>query len=136
MSKHVHTVFRYRGAASVSGVALVGSWDEWAEQMAMKRDDTDVTLWELARELEPGHFTFKFVVDGKWTTGKEYPVEADGFGGGNNVVEVAAEPKGEETSEHETNGTMEMEDGEDDEKLGMADGKEEMKGEDSGCVVC
>lgn len=137
MCKHAHTVFRYRGTVDVSAVALVGSWDEWAEQTAMKRDGTDKTMWELAKVLEPGHFTFKFVVDGAWTTGKEYPVEADGFGGENNAVDIATEQKeGEHTPQHETDGTVETENGEDGAKRPITEGKEEMEEEDNRCVVC
>lgn len=141
MSKRACTAFRYCGGADVSAVALVGSWDEWTEQLGMKRAEADGTQWEITKDLEPGHFTFKFVVDGTWTTGTEYPVEADGFGGENNAVDVVVATKSEGTNEDELNGTMETEEEEEDGRLGKVEGMEDLKEElqeeqSSVCVVC
>lgn len=143
MSKRVPTVFCYRGAGDVSTVSLVGSWDEWKEQMAMKRDEADTSKWEVTMDLNPGHFTFKFVVDGSWMTLAEYPAEADGFGGENNVVDVVIPTTNEEAPDKETSETVETEEEEEEEEeedggnAGKTEVKDELKKEEnSGCVVC
>ncbi len=60
-------VFRLNGFASARNVFLVGSFNEWREnQLPMKRTATG---WELPYVLGPGNYTYRFLVDGKWTNG-------------------------------------------------------------------
>lgn len=40
-------------------------------------------------KLEPGNYSYKFIVDGKWVWQDDADKKEDGFGGFNNILEVA-----------------------------------------------
>lgn len=90
MKGNVSTEFRYSGAAHISTVTVVGSWDGWKHQTPMKSDG-ERGVWQAKKELPVGIVSFKFVVDGQWTTSRDYGVQDDGFGGVNNTMEVVME---------------------------------------------
>lgn len=63
----------------------------------MQADESET--FRRAVALEPGSYTYKFVVDGEWETDKENPVqEPDGFGGTNAVLKLSRERRKAATS--------------------------------------
>jgi len=48
--------------------------------------------FELQKQLNPGRYNFKFIIDGTWTCSRDYPISNDGDNE-NNVLEVAYETK-------------------------------------------
>lgn len=53
-------------ATTARGVFVSGTFNEWHPALfPLDRDDTG--LWSGWIELAPGHYEFRFVVDGAWT---------------------------------------------------------------------
>jgi 1,4-alpha-glucan branching enzyme len=79
--------FTFAGAAT--SVALAGEFNQWsttADPMARQPDGT----WTITRQLAPGTYGYKFVVNGTtWKQDEANPQSTDdGFGGKNSVVTV------------------------------------------------
>jgi len=62
--------------SSASWVAIKGSWDNWKEQIALKRvkSGQDSANFYVALKIAPGNYQFKFIVDGQWTLSPDYPI--------------------------------------------------------------
>lgn len=75
-------------------VLLSGSFNGWASTQDKADVLTDAAgsgVWSLEKALPTGVYQYKFVVDGKWMADAANPNQtADGFGGKNSVIEVAA----------------------------------------------
>lgn len=80
--------FYYEGSAN--SVMLAGSFNNWQAEPMKKTGNKFV----LVKNLPPGRYEYKFIVDGNW---KEDPLNPnkkdDGYGGFNSVVEVKGEAK-------------------------------------------
>ncbi len=86
--KPVHT-FEYRTTATAATVCVTGSFNGWNGASDPLARDAKTGTWRLARAMEPGRVTYKFVVDGKWIPDPSNPNrEPDGFQGFNSIVEL------------------------------------------------
>ncbi len=93
--------FKYQPVISgIKSVHLAGSFNSWNPKdpnYEMKDPDGDGT-YEITIYLEPGRYSYKFVINGTiWVpdpNAEEY--EPDGFGGKNSVIVVTEEMKGVE----------------------------------------
>lgn len=81
------TTFRLKGHAGAKVVALAGSFNMWnGSQLLFGRDGDE---WVCRVDLEPGRYTYKFVVDGDWMLDPANPeTEEDEAGNVNSVVEI------------------------------------------------
>ncbi|KAK9846581.1 hypothetical protein WJX81_006986 [Elliptochloris bilobata] len=61
----------------------------WGQQLDMERE-VGSGRWVLRRELPPGKFPYKLIVDGRWTCSADHPTFMDGETL-NNYVEVAGD---------------------------------------------
>jgi len=62
-------------------VFLCGSFDSWKERKPMTKKDSS---WTLTIALEPGTYSYKFIVDERWCFDIEKPNVADPFSGTSN----------------------------------------------------
>ena len=76
----------YSGAGTVS---VAGSFNDWSATGLALTHDEAADRWWAKTTLDPGHHSYKFVVDGVWIVDPENPnSESDGLGGANSVIEV------------------------------------------------
>ena len=47
-------------------VSLAGDFNQWSEQLPMRRDDDG--WWVIELKLAPGDYRFRYVADGTWYT--------------------------------------------------------------------
>ena len=88
--------FAYK-APSASGVKLTGSFNSW-NQVAMTKNSQGVWRFTV-NDLTPGIHTYKFVVDGNWTTDPLNPwTMADNEGNQNSAL-IILDPNAEDTNE-------------------------------------
>ncbi len=67
-------------------VKLTGSFSDWKIQFQMIKDpDTNIFKYELPLGNEI--YQYKFIVDGEWKFSKNFPIEADGDGNINNILD-------------------------------------------------
>ena len=80
--------FIYRPAGKPGKVSVSGSFNGWAkESTELQADESGV--FRTTVPLEPGTYSYKFVVDGKWTPDESNPLhEPDGFGGSNSILKI------------------------------------------------
>jgi len=85
-----NTTFRLKGHADASVVALSGSFNNWNQsQLLFGREGDD---WVCRIDLDPGVYTYKFIVDGNWLLDPSNPdTQEDEAGNVNNVIEVKPE---------------------------------------------
>mmetsp|Transcript_52942 Transcript_52942/g.124022 ORF Transcript_52942/g.124022 Transcript_52942/m.124022 type:complete len:249 (-) Transcript_52942:271-1017(-) len=78
--------FSLAGIPEVQDVTVCGSWSAWMDhyKLAKQGDDFDGVI-----DLPVGKHTFKFIVDGDWTTSSQWPITYDQDGQTNNVIDVA-----------------------------------------------
>ncbi|HVO76542.1 MAG TPA: isoamylase early set domain-containing protein [Candidatus Bathyarchaeia archaeon] len=71
-------------------VAIVGDFNNWSTNADQMYDREGKGMWSITLPLKPGHYEYKFLVDGeKWTSDLGNPKRVkDGFGAFNSVVEV------------------------------------------------
>ncbi len=83
-------VFHTSGAQSVYVAGSFNNWSPNNPQWAMKK--VDDTTWMFKKELKPGKYLYKFVINGsEWKDDKDNPLkEPDGYGGFNSVLIVGA----------------------------------------------
>ena len=84
--------FQYDAGTQAGVVFLSGSFNNWGDSPAsgtpMDDDDGD-GIWTVVVHLEPGKYTYKFVVDGEWLLDPANPnQEDDGNGNVNSVLYV------------------------------------------------
>ena len=58
-----------------SWVAIKGSWDNWKDQIALKKVKNNQNNYSfyVTLKISPGNYQFKFIVDGAWTCSPAYP---------------------------------------------------------------
>jgi hypothetical protein len=86
-----NTTFRLKGYPDAQIVAVAGSFNDWNQsQLLFAREGEE---WVCRVDLNPGVYTYKFVVDGNWLLDPANPSTAeDEAGNVNNVVEVPEKP--------------------------------------------
>lgn len=82
-----NTTFRLKGHADAAVVALAGSFNNWNQsQLIFAREGDE---WVCRVDLEPGRYTYKFILDGDWLLDPANPAtEEDEAGNVNNVLVV------------------------------------------------
>ncbi len=82
-----NTTFRLKGYEDAQLVVLAGSFNNWHEsQLICGREGDD---WVYRIDLEPGRYTYKFIIDGNWLLDPANPeTESDDYGVMNNVLVV------------------------------------------------
>ncbi len=80
-----NTTFRLLGYADASIVALAGTFNNWDQsQLVCAREANE---WVCRVDLEPGEYTYKFIVDGNWVLDPANPnTVEDEAGNINNVL--------------------------------------------------
>ncbi|MFN8240151.1 MAG: hypothetical protein U0X39_05280 [Bacteroidales bacterium] len=58
-------IFRLDGHRKASSVYLAGSFNDWSTMALPLLKTTDG--WTVEAKIEPGKYTYKYIVDGKWT---------------------------------------------------------------------
>lgn len=78
------------GGRAARSVHLAGSFNAWSTSAWPMAFSAERARWELTRELVPGTYPYKFVLDGTdWIADPSNPDSApDGFGGRNSVLTV------------------------------------------------
>jgi hypothetical protein len=85
-----NTTFRLEGHADASIVAVAGSFNNWNQSQLLFARDGDA--WVCRVDLNPGVYTYKFIVDGNWLLDPANPAtQEDEAGNVNNVLEVKPE---------------------------------------------
>ncbi|MCB1184711.1 glycogen-binding domain-containing protein, partial [bacterium] len=78
--------FRHE-APGAAAVYLAGEFNNWSDSADPMSGQDGV--WTLTRDLAPGTYQYKFVVDGNWVPDANNGATADdGFGGQNSVLTV------------------------------------------------
>ena len=67
-------------------VSLVGSFNNWDERRALKKDRQG--NWKTWMMLVPGRYEYRFLVDGKWCNDPGEGCVANPFGSENSVRNV------------------------------------------------
>ncbi|HVF55000.1 MAG TPA: DUF3471 domain-containing protein [Pyrinomonadaceae bacterium] len=84
-----NTTFRLKGHAEASVVVLTGSFNNWNQSQLLFAREGDE--WVCRLDLDPGIYTYKFIVDGNWLLDPANPdTQEDEAGNVNNVLEVKA----------------------------------------------
>jgi len=80
--------FVYRPAGKARKVFVSGSFNGWAkDSIELQADESGA--FRKTIPLEPGTYSYKFVVDDKWTTDESNALhESDGFGGSNSILKI------------------------------------------------
>jgi hypothetical protein len=87
-----NTTFRLKGHPDASVVALSGSFNNWNQSQLLFGREGDE--WVCRIDLDPGVYTYKFVVDGNWLLDPSNPdTQEDEAGNVNNVIEVKPEKR-------------------------------------------
>lgn len=80
-----NTTFRLKGFGDASIVTLAGSFNSWNQSQLVCGHEGDE--WLCRVDLEPGYYTYKFIVDGNWVLDPDNPrTEVDDAGNTNNVL--------------------------------------------------
>jgi hypothetical protein len=82
-----NTTFRLKGYADARAVVLAGSFNDWNQsQLVFGREGGE---WVCRVDLQPGRYTYKFIVDGNWILDPDNPeTEEDEAGNKNSVLVV------------------------------------------------
>jgi hypothetical protein len=80
-----NTTFRLQGFGDASIVALAGAFNNWDQsQLVCNHEGGE---WVCRVDLEPGEYTYKFIVDGNWVLDPDNPnTVEDEAGNTNNVL--------------------------------------------------
>lgn len=87
-TRHKH-VFRYKPETKPARAVVAGSFNGWSQDRTVLEDPDGDGTYEATTLLDPGTYTYKFVVDGKWIADPGNPDKIDdGFQGFNSVIKV------------------------------------------------
>jgi cyclomaltodextrinase / maltogenic alpha-amylase / neopullulanase len=88
-SKRSKHRFSFRPAAPVTRVVAAGSFNGWSQDKTPLTDPDGDGTYEAEIWIDPGSYTYKFVVDGKWIPDPANPEKIeDGFGGHNSGLRI------------------------------------------------
>jgi hypothetical protein len=79
-----NTTFRLKGYADAGIVTLAGSFNNWNQSQLVCAREADE--WVCRIDLEPGRYTYKFIVDGNWLLDPANPETAEDEAGNINSV--------------------------------------------------
>ena len=80
-----NTEFKIKGFPNAKIVALAGSFNNWNQSKNLCVQETE--FWTCRVDLNPGRYTYKFVVDGAWMVDPQNKqIEEDEFGNRNSVI--------------------------------------------------
>ena len=86
-----NVTFSYTPGQGSGSVYLAGEFNGWNPQGEKMSDPDGDGVYLVTIPLAPGHYQYKFVVDGSWFQDPNNPeVTDDGFGGQNSVLDVSA----------------------------------------------
>ena len=87
--------FVYHPTVKPATVTVGGSFNGWSQQATPMRADEN-GVFRATVPLGPGSYSYKFIVDERWTTDQDNPRhEPDGFGGNNSLLKIEGpEPSG------------------------------------------
>lgn len=81
-----NTTFRLQGFGDASIVALAGTFNNWDQsQLVCNQEGGE---WVCRVDLEPGEYTYKFIVDGNWVLDPDNPNTVEDEAGNTNNVFV------------------------------------------------
>ncbi len=82
-------VFRLKGHANASVVALAGTFNNWSQSQFLFGREGDE--WVCRIDLDPGVYRYKLIIDGNWLLDPANPATVeDEAGNVNNVIEVGS----------------------------------------------
>src|SRR3990172_5588039 len=82
-----NTTFRLKGFPNAQIVELAGSFNNWKRSQLLLAHEANE--WIVRVDLQPGKYTYKFVVDGEWMADPANPAtEDDGHGNTNSVLTI------------------------------------------------
>ena len=76
----IHCVFQWNEGGSE--VLICGSFNQWEVRIPMQK--TDGGMFQLFKELTPGLYQYKFIVDGQWKCAYDQERTFDDQGNENN----------------------------------------------------
>jgi hypothetical protein len=79
-----NTTFRLQGYPEAGVVTLAGSFNNWDQSQLVCGREADA--WVCRVDLEPGEYTYKFIVDGNWVLDPDNPATAEDEAGNTNNV--------------------------------------------------
>ncbi|OGH58105.1 MAG: hypothetical protein A3G34_16505 [Candidatus Lindowbacteria bacterium RIFCSPLOWO2_12_FULL_62_27] len=80
-------VFSHKPSAQPQKIIVAGSFNDWNQDKTPMTDPDGDGTYEARAWLEPGAYTYKFVVDGNWIPDPSNPDSTpDGFGGFNSII--------------------------------------------------
>ncbi|MGH9966837.1 MAG: hypothetical protein ACREBG_03240 [Pyrinomonadaceae bacterium] len=86
-----NTTFKLKGFPDASVVVVAGSFNNWDQSQFIFAREGDE--WVCRIDLEPGKYTYKFIVDGNWLLDPANPnTEDDDYGVKNSVLIVTKAP--------------------------------------------
>lgn len=86
-----NATFRLKGYADARVVVLAGSFNDWNQsQLVFGREGGE---WVCRVDLQPGRYTYKFIVDGNWILDPDNPEKEEDEAGNENSVLVVREKK-------------------------------------------
>lgn len=86
-----NVVFRLKGNADASVVAVAGSFNNWNQSLVLFGREGDE--WVCRINLDPGVYTYKLIVDGNWLLDPANPATVeDEAGNVNNLLDVPPKP--------------------------------------------
>eukprot|EP01120_Amphizonella_sp_Union-15-10_P001390 TRINITY_DN1146_c0_g1_i3.p1 TRINITY_DN1146_c0_g1~~TRINITY_DN1146_c0_g1_i3.p1 ORF type:complete len:134 (+),score=7.45 TRINITY_DN1146_c0_g1_i3:69-470(+) len=74
----------YRGASHV--VLRAQFLDNWTKEVPLVQEPNNT--WSVVVPVPPGHWEYKFVVDGTWVHDPARPSQPDAFGSHNNIINI------------------------------------------------
>ncbi|MBC7929585.1 MAG: DUF3471 domain-containing protein [Rubrivivax sp.] len=86
-----HVVFRLKGHADASVVALAGTFNNWSQSQFLFGREGDE--WVCRIDLDPGVYRYKLIVDGNWLLDPSNSATVeDEAGNVNNVLDIPPKP--------------------------------------------
>ena len=70
-----------------NNVKLVGSFNNWKEQLVMDKDPID-KIFKYKLKLKKDKYEYKFVVDNTWKYSRQQKMKSDGRGNTNNFIDL------------------------------------------------
>ncbi len=75
-------------APAAEDVRLAGEFNDWNAVQDRMEADVEAGLWRLTKELSPGKWRYRYIVDGTWIEDPTVPYEESQAGYRNSIVEV------------------------------------------------
>lgn len=86
-SNNIKKNFTFSWDEGGSDVKITGSFFDWKIKFNMTKDPNDNTF-KCQLPLENKIYQFKFIIDNDWKCSNKYPMEPDGYGNMNNIIDL------------------------------------------------